>query len=427
MSEVVSAAAKSSRARARRVAPLLASGLGSLALVSVASQGLYAPELANAAQEQARVAATPRDGALSPLTARATEAVQGLRQETTDVTLNDLVNLPAKPVAPGATMPAAQPARPARLAGRIGPMGRISGPLSTDVPLGIVTGPEWTRAPLPGVHSRLVKVPVPAPVTPAVPRRPNASSELPDERTLALSRLANPALQVRTGPQAAKPEVSVDKPMGVRLSLNRPAAGYEAGSTVAVRVSASAPCYAVLIRVDANGRATTVLRSSRLARGFTVALKAGPSAGPEYLVALASAVPIGGAEAAAILRASGQGFAAVPAVDGGASPGNAWSTAVGHVSGLGGSGRQPQRFEWAVDTASFGTRAPKTAVAQRPEPKSAAPREAARPKEQPAAKAPGEESALPTSKPVEPAKEPPAEPGAKPEGSKGGAEQEETE
>jgi hypothetical protein len=422
MSQAVSAAAKSLRSRARRVAPFLACGLGTLAVASVASQGLQAPELANAAQELEREAAGPRDGALSPLTARATEAVQGLRQETTDLTLNDLAHLPAKPAVPAPAAPA-RPAQPARLAGRIGPIGPIGGPLSTDVPLGIVSGPEWNRAPLPGIHSRMVKVPAAPPVAPAVPRRPNASSELPDERTLALSRLANPALQVRTGPEVVKPEVSAEKPLGINLSVGRPTGGYEAGSTVAVRVSATAPCYAVLIRVDANGRASTVLRSSRLTRGFSVALKAGPSAGPEYLVALASAVPMGGAEAAAILRASGQGFAAVPAVDGGATPGNAWSTAVGHASGLGGSGRQPQRFEWAVDTASFGTRAPKTAVAQRPEAKPAAPKEAPRPKEQPAPRATGEDSALPTPKPAEPAKEPPAEPGTKPEGSKGGAEQ----
>ena len=244
---------------------------------------------------------------------------------------------------------------------------------------------------------------------------------------LTLSRLANPALQVRSGPEAVKPAVSAEQPLGVKLSVGGSTGGYEAGSTVAVRVSASAPCYAVLIRVDANGRASTVLRSSRLTRGFSVALKAGPSAGPEYLVALASAVPIGGAEAAGIMRASGQGFTAVPAADGGASPGNAWSTAVGHASGLSGSGRQPQRFEWAVDTASFGTRAAKTAVAQRPEPKNAAPKDTVRPKEQPAPKSPAEDSALPTPKPVEPAKEPPAEPGTKPDGANGRAEQEEKE
>jgi len=246
------------------------------------------------------------------------------------------------------------------LPGRIGPAGPIQGPLNTTLNvIGPVQGPSWEGKPLPGVD----QVAPPGSVaakgnTPKASARMAAnSSEIPDARTLALSRLANPVPQVRTVEAAPAAQVAADRPLGLRLSAGRPGRTAQVGEMVPVHVSATAPCYAAVIRVDASGNASTVWQSSSPSRSFSLALRAGPTAGHEYLLAVASIHPLNGREVAGALRASGAGFTTVG--DGGTAPGTAWSLAVGQAGGIGGGGKGGwQRFEWDVATRAFAVAAP---------------------------------------------------------------------
>jgi hypothetical protein len=248
--------------------------------------------------------------------------------------------------------------------GHIGPTGPLPGKLNTKLAAGgPILGPIWDRSPLPVVlPGPTTGRPSRASAMPAVLDSPLAS-ELPSARTIALSRLANPAPQTRTVPQVKPAEATADRPLSLRLSLSR--SGYRVGDTVAARMVASGDCYAALIRVDANGSASTVFRSSSPSRRFACVFTAGPVSGAEYLVSIASVRPLDGADVAAALRASGAGFAAVPAAaPGSTAPAQAWSLALGQASGLGGAAAHWQRFEWDVAALSFNTTAPPPAIAK---------------------------------------------------------------
>jgi hypothetical protein len=95
-------------------------------------------------------------------------------------------------------------------AGRIGPTGPLPGKLNTKLAAGgPILGPIWDRNPLPMVlPGPTTGRPGRAPAMPAVLDSPLAS-ELPSARTIALSRLANPAPQTRTIPQVKPAAVTV--------------------------------------------------------------------------------------------------------------------------------------------------------------------------------------------------------------------------
>lgn len=293
---------------------------------------------------------------------------------------------PAPAPVPGAPAPSGRVR--GRLAGRVGPMGPLTGPMNTSLPDGgPVRGPLWTRTPLPGVGPGSVLVPEVA-VAPPLPASRSGgeselSSELPNARALALSQLANPQPQVRTVEPRKAAEASAEKPLTLRLSIPRPAAGYRTGDTITVRMSASADCYATLIRVDGAGKASTVFRAPAPSHTFACALKAGP-AGTEHLAAVASVRPLSAGEVASALRTAASGV--VLASDG---------------------GRGLARYEYAVASADYVTQAPRliaTKPAEKPD------------GERPAGTKPatqGEGSALPPG--TEPAPAPPKENGTKPE------------
>ena len=260
-------------------------------------------------------------------------------------------------------------AGPHRLAGHIGATGPILGPLNTAMgPDGPVYGPQWNEKPLPAVTGPLLfqkgqRVANGAPSGPT--RRSDISSELPDERKVALSRLVNPQqVQARPAEQAQRADVSAEKPLSIHLAVNAPESGPAAGEVVAVRMSASTDCYAALIRVDTSGQASVVFRSPGPSRSFACAVRGGPGAGAEYLVAVASVHPLNGNDAVAALR-SGGGFATVRTAEGGPEPGAAWTQAVAQAGSLSGPTAKWQRFEWAVATGAFAVRSPKQVASAR--------------------------------------------------------------
>jgi hypothetical protein len=262
--------------------------------------------------------------------------------------------------------------------GGIGYFGPVAGPLNTDLSgAQVVRGPIWTGKPLPAIGSGLLSPQgesEPGAAGPALPHAGSpgnaAGSELPDLQKLALARLANPlnAGSTRPGaPAAPAAAVSAEKPLTVSLSVSRPTSGYEPGATVAVRASASADAYFVLIGVDADGHASTLFKSPGAARSFGYLVRAQAQPGPQYVVVVASAQPPTGGDVAAALRAHGPGFVApmMQVVNEAAQPGSAWSAAVSQAAALGGGSKGWRRFEWSVSAASFFTRQP-AKVAERP-------------------------------------------------------------
>ena len=163
---------------------------------------------------------------------------------------------------------------------------------------------------------------------------------------------------------------------------------YRAGELVAVRVSASADCYAG--RDPGRRRGKGVHRI--LVRAPVPELRAGregrPNSGPGVRGRGRVGAPAerrGSGGGAAEL---GAGFpAASPAAytgGAGVSAGAAWSAAVTQASALSGAPAKWQRYEWSVATASFGTRPPdrvasgrrgheRAAAQERPAPPKAAP------------------------------------------------------
>lgn len=275
--------------------------------------------------------------------------------------------------------------KPTTGAGPIGYLGPIEGPLNAAVAAGPVLGPGWEHTPLPNV---LPGPPVPPGLAGAPPPAPAAappdptSSELPDEKTVALSRLANPELQVRPAAPVKAEAASPERPLTVRLTVSDKQ--HKAGEPVTVRVTANLACYGALLLVNAEGKSSTVFQALRPTREYTCLLKAGPSPGTEYLLAVASAQPLSAADLASVVRPNDE-FSA-PA---------AWATAVSHLDGIDGSGKTPQRFEWALDTATFVTSA--EVVAAKPK----------TPETPPAAPKPAAESVPPAPKPATRPGEPP--------------------
>jgi hypothetical protein len=308
----------------RNLAPVL-SGLGSTALLAIGGHTLTVLNGSSmrmaAARSSGRVALVqpPAPEALPPLAGTPV----GLEESQPEAPSGELMGPPAPGRAPG------------RLAGRIGPMGPIDGPLNTSLTGGPVRGPIWSGAPLPRVGEGAMgtepliaaRPPGPQPV-PAMPAgNSDISSEIPDAQKIMLSRLANPQPQtVQAVEPRKKAEASAEKPLALQLSIGRPRNGYQVGSTVTVRMSTSIDAFVALVRVDASGKSSTVFHSPGPSRHFTCALRAGPEAGRESLVAVASVHPLSGAEAQAI----------------------AASGSAGHW----------QRYEWAVSSASFATREP---------------------------------------------------------------------
>lgn len=336
--------------------------------------------------------------------------------EQTRSTAPELVGPPAPPRQASAD----KPFPVGGSAGPIGFIGPIPGPLSADAGAGPVYGPGWDGKPLPNV---VAGPPIPLEATdgkspaPAAPADP-ASSELPDERTLALSRLANPQLEVRQAPQVKPATATAENPLTVQVALKGD--GFRAGEPVTVRVTANMACYAALVLVNSAGKSSTVFQSPRPTKEFTCLLKAGPTPGAEYLLAVASTQPLSAAEMAPSLRATPISFAAPRAPQtAGEAPSAAWTLAVAHVDGLDGSSRKLQRFEWSAGAATFVTQSPAVAVGK---PQTTVPprkdeRKPERKEEAP--KPPAEESILPKPDPGTPredAKPAPGEPksGAKP-------------
>ena len=298
--------------------------------------------------------------------------------------------------------------------GSIGFIGPVAGPLNTALPdEGALLGPVWERKALPNIMAGPLLLSRPTgPNAKGTPdgSQPNSdiSSELPDEKTVALSRLANPEMQVRTTNPAKTDEVTAEKPLALRVSLK--ANTYRPGEAVAARVSSNAACYAALIRVDSAGKATTVFQTSRPGKDFTCLLKAGPGAGPEYLLAVASTQPLTAADVAAALRGGGGGFTAVKTtVEGGVAPAAAWTQAVALVDSLDGGQRKLARFEWSSDTATFITQP--TLIAERPKARVPESKPIAEPKTEPDAEK-GEGSTLP--KPAAPESKPESKPAPPP-------------
>lgn len=373
------------RRPARRRVPALAL-LGSAGLVAVAAQAPPpAAEEPAIAPQPAVVVSLPHPELLKEIARPAEHRADPVAQPSTLV--QDI---------------AAVTAGPRTLRGGLGPIGPISGPLTAHLTDdGVVWGPQWVRGALPapgrGAPARSAEL-----ETGEEPRS-DGSSEIPDARKITLSRLANPAPEVRTVEPRKNSAVSPESPLWLRMSVGVPAKGYRAGETVAVRLSAPADCYAAVFRVDAAGKPSTVFRAPAPSRRFAFVMTAGPVAGPEYLVAVASAHPLDGPDAAAALRASGVRFASVTtAAESPTGPSEAWSLAVEHAAALGGSARKWQRFEWAVAAAQFGTRAPVTVAARRASPDKPA---AAKP----TVKTTGpDESILPTGAATTPDTKPPA-------------------
>ncbi len=240
-----------------------------------------------------------------------------------------------------------------RRRGGIGSLGAPGGPLSAQLgDSGEVVGPQWWRAPLPAVVPGKPGAVAPVPMMPT-----SLQSELPDARTVELSRLANPVPQAQArlvvAVRGAAP--AADRPVAVSLQVVRPVRGLTAGQPVTVRVQASTDCYLALIRVDATGRGSVVLRTPALSRSFSCSLRANAQAGNEYLLAVACAQPLSSGDVGAVVRAGSTGFGAPGGASTGLEPGRAWREAVGAAASLGGGAQAWQRFEWSIATASYAT------------------------------------------------------------------------
>lgn len=268
---------------------------------------------------------------------------------------------PLQPETPE-TVPTPTPgAAPRSGMGRLAP---LNGPLSAALPEGPVLGPNWNLQPLPSVEETGI---IPGrgrrgrkgfgPAA-ALPQQGESemSSEIPDAKKVELSRLASPDIQQRTVDDKKTPSVSAQQPLRLSVSAGR-GRRIEVGDMVAVRVAASADCYLALICVDAAGTPSVLFRSSAPSRQLARVVRAGPTPGAEYLLAVGSVHPLESGDVGAAVRAAGGGFRAVPAAAEGVGPGSAWTAAVASASGLG-SGSRWERFEYAVATASFAARAP---------------------------------------------------------------------
>lgn len=286
--------------------------------------------------------------------------------ESADVQLQSItMSTPPGPPAPAGASPGrgsvrsqnAAPAGPiqgiVRRGGGIGSLGTPGGALSAQLAdSGEVIGPQWWRAPLPAVVPGKPGAVAPVPMVPT-----SLQSELPDARTVQLSRLANPAPQAQArlivAQRGAAP--AADRPVSVSLQVVRPPSGLTAGQPVTVRVQASTDCYLALIRVDATGRGSVVLRTPAPSRSFSCSLRANALAGNEYLLALACAQPLSSGDVGAVVRAGSTGFGAPGGASTGLEPGRAWREAVGAAASLGGGAQAWQRFEWSIATASYAT------------------------------------------------------------------------
>lgn len=257
------------------------------------------------------------------------------------------------------------------LRGGMGPIGPIQGPLSAELtPGGPVVGPSWNRNPLPGLASlnlpfsndprtRSTDAPgadsAPAALTgPPVPA--DGSSVLPDPAKLAVSRKANPTLEVRERVARAA-DTTADKPVSLSLDLGESPAPRRTGEIVAVRMNATAASFFLLLRIDASGKASTVFRSARPAQRVACVLRAGAEPGAEYLIALAAVNPLNGEDVAAALKGLPASFTAPAGATGGLQPAAAWTAVVQHASTVGGTPDPVtwQRHQWSVATASFAT------------------------------------------------------------------------
>lgn len=308
------------------------------------------------------------------------------------------------PATPGTGQPGVQGIGPVvGPRGGMGRLGPVDGPLSVSLPGGEIGGPQWRGAPLPAVGARAAgslpltgDTPSTDTPSPSGPTTNVVSSELPDARTLELSRLANPEMQVR--PQAPKPaaapQASQNAPLRMSMVVSRPSRGVSVGDFIPVRVSATTDCYLALLRVDTDGKATTAFRSPGASQSFTCAVKAGPGTGPIYLVAVGSTHPLSGAEAVAALRNQGGGFPTLTTAAGGTDGSTAWSAVLAQAGSLGGTPRPWQRYEWAVSTGSFLVPPPRQLTSVPPTTRQALPKGIS--KSEPAS----EGSTLPTPEPA---------------------------
>lgn len=277
----------------------------------------------------------------------------------------------APPIVSAVELPATSVAEPeskppeTALPGGLGPLGPITGPLNTELgEADAVVGPTWDRKPLPGLAGAQTGAVVPA----APGSGDELSSEIPDQRLVELSRLANPPAESGKPVTRAPGKATAENPLTLKLDLGRAAAGCRAGEAVTVRLSANLDCYLAVIRVDATGT-PAMFRSPAPSRSFACVLRAGPELGSEYLLAVGSVQPLSGSSLAAALRESGITFAAPqPASEGGLSPGNAWTAVVNYAAALPGTSKAWARHDWAAAIAGFGTLRGDRVAESRPSP-----------------------------------------------------------
>jgi hypothetical protein len=227
-------------------------------------------------------------------------------------------------------------------------------------------GPAWSGAPLPALPpvgaSGLLPPSAAPPMEPAAgagapqqAARPpvpagnaDLSSELPDERSMASARLANPSPQIREIPPQTAGRATPEQPVNLQVSGMRPGQATQPGENLAVKLSLSTDGYLALFRLDAAGQVTTVFQSPVPSRTFSAALSSGTEPGPAHLVALGSLSPLTGKEVAAALR-SVTGMARSAGVTDAA-----WERLVGQGARLVGNERDPwQRHEWAVQVLQY--------------------------------------------------------------------------
>ena len=151
--------------------------------------------------------------------------------------------------------------------------------------------------------------------------------------------------------------MSAENPLNLHLVLggkHEP----RVGEAVTAHVTANSECYAALILVDAAGKASTLFKSPTPTRSFSILVKAGPSAGSEYLLAVASIHPLSGSDVAAALN-GGSAFPAVTsAVEGSVQPAVAWGAAVAQAATLTGAPQHPHHIETATAVAGVAVRPP---------------------------------------------------------------------
>lgn len=230
------------------------------------------------------------------------------------------------------------------------PIAEFSGP---------VLGPTWERLPLPAATptARAASKPPagdPSGPPPGGPAPSPLSSELPDAETLALSRLANPAAETRrkdAPPAAQRP--TAERPLGIRLTAGDAGRAYREGELIPLRLTATADCYVLVVRVDASGRASTAFLSPAPGRSFACVVRAGSAPGAEYYLALASARPPAPADVTGALQGQPPAFTAVPAAEAKGDAGPAWTAAVQHAAQAAegppsGGAAKWERFEWAL-------------------------------------------------------------------------------